>query len=125
MFDIVKALKDEMEVGTHIWISFQTNVIKDFAYGYPDNWEDMVSTFKSKLTKDKWHVPVLTKNLRNSAQVFDMVENLKGEDKEGSEIGSFCMKDSLGIKIMGMTLNATLPKYLPINALYSSLVSIK
>ena len=110
MFDFLKAIKEEMLVGTHIWVSMQTNMIKDFASGYPDNWEQLIGEFKSKLKQDNWHLPVLTKNLRNSAQVFDMVETIKREDNKTTSV-----KDSLGFKIMGMTLNATLPKYIPID----------
>ena len=109
MFDVLKAIKEEMVVGTHIWISLETNVIKDFGYDYPANWESLASKLKSKLTNDDWYLPVLTKNLRNSSQVFDMVESIK------SEVSKLCVKDSLGVKILGMTLNATLPKYIPIS----------
>jgi hypothetical protein len=109
MFDVLKAIKEEMLVGTHLWISLQTNVIKDFGYNYQDNWDDLVGKLKSKLTNDNWYLPVLTKNLRNSSQVFDMVETLKA----GGNMIS--VKDSLGVKILGMTLNATLPKNIPIN----------
>lgn len=111
MFDFLKAIKEEMLVGTHIWVSMQTNVIKDFASGYSDNWEQLVGEFKSNLKQDNWHLPVLTKNLRNSAQVFDLVENIKTDD-----YGDTSLKDTLGFKIMGMTLNATLPKHIPINS---------
>ncbi len=110
MFDVLKAVKKEMLVSSHIWVSLQTNVIKDFCYDYPDNWEDLVDKLKSKLKNDNWYLPVLTKNLRNSSQVFDMVETLKGERDD-----KLSVKDSLGVKIFGMTLNATLPKYIPIH----------
>ena len=99
-----------MVVGTHLWVSFQTNVIKDFGFDYPENWEEKVAELRSKLTTDNWYIPILTKNLRNSAQVFDLVEEIKGEVG-----GRLNVKDSLGVKILGMTLNATLPKYIPIN----------
>ena len=110
MFDVLKAIKKEMLVGSHLWISPQTNVIKDTGFDYPDNWEDLVDKLKTKLTNDNWYLPVLTKNLRNSSQVFDMVETLKGNLND-----ALCVKDSLGVKILGMTLNATLPKYIPIH----------
>ena len=38
-------------------------------------------------------------------------------DTMKSENTMISMKDSLGVKILGMTLNANLPKYIPINNL--------
>ena len=66
---------------------------------------------KLKLEKDHWFIPELTKNLRNSAQVFDMVESIKCSDVNNK----MAVKDSLGSKIMGLTINATLPKLIPID----------
>ena len=53
MYDVLNAMKKEMVVGTHLWISFQTNVIKDFGYEYPDNWEDKVA-YGTQLKYSKW-----------------------------------------------------------------------
>ena len=108
MEDLLISIHREVKMGMNLWIALQTNCLKELNAGFPSNWEEMVRNSQLRLEKEGFYLPILNYNLRNSSEVYTMVEAIKPE-RQGTEV-----KDSLGIPTISMTIHATMPQVIPI-----------
>ena len=66
MEDLLVAINKEMKMGINIWISVQTNSLKDFGFNYPQEWGKWVGRTKNRLESEGYLLPQLPNNMRNS-----------------------------------------------------------
>ena len=102
------ACLNEMQADCHLWFAFQPNTLKDFNPQLPKEWPQMISEMKSRL-ENLFYIPILSNNLRNASEVFNMTEAVKSTDDTSIDV-----KDSLGVTTVAMTIHATVPKLIPI-----------
>ena len=106
--DLMMAIHQEMDIQSKFWISIQPNTMKDFQLGFPPEWPSMINKMKVNLQNSGFYIPEICYNLRNSSDVYSMVEAAKS-DNPGLE-----KKDCLGIPTISMTIHSTTPKEIPI-----------
>ena len=60
------------------WLAVQTNRMKDVGRGFSENWKKLVQQTKERL-KATFFIPSLPRNLRNTEEVFNVIETFKSD----------------------------------------------
>ena len=107
------AALNEMQPDGHLWMAFQPNTLKDFNAQLPKEWPQMINEIRSRL-EHYFNIPILSYNLRNASEVYNMTEALEQEDILDTEACNIEVKDTLGVTTIAMTIHAITPKLIPI-----------
>ena len=94
-----------MDPGTTLCCALQTNTVMDYGGGYDKNWKELVHLTQKNLKCNRFYLPHLDVNFRNSSMVFESSNNI--EKNDGYETSSDNILNVLGTPTTGTTLTQT------------------